>query len=125
MKLDSEHPPDAEGIVDQLYTPYRRSHYYGSSDRLNEPHGAVDHQPTLPPEIATDAAIYVAAVLFCYAVIIVIILGSNLHRFQRNRTTGDYVQLSATTAVQDPQGATTLPADDASSWMDSAVQTTV
>ncbi|CAL4096051.1 unnamed protein product [Meganyctiphanes norvegica] len=125
MKLDSAPPPDAEVLAEPLYIPYRRSHYYGSSDRLNEPHDALDHQPTLPPEIATDAVIYVVAVFIFYAAIIVIILGSNLHRFQRNRTTGDYVQLTAITAVQGPQGAATLPAEDTTSWMDSVVQTTV
>ncbi|KAG0699134.1 hypothetical protein GWK47_025900 [Chionoecetes opilio] len=43
------------------------------------------YRPTLPPEIATDAAIYVAVIVVFYAAIILLLVGTNLHRLRRRR----------------------------------------
>ncbi|XP_068206177.1 uncharacterized protein [Palaemon carinicauda] len=41
--------------------------------------------PTLPPEIATDAAIYVAVIVIFYAAIIILLVGTNIHRLRPRR----------------------------------------
>nr|XP_045610309.1 uncharacterized protein LOC123765670 [Procambarus clarkii] len=46
---------------------------------------AASYHPTLPPEIATDAAIYVAVIVVFYAAIILLLVGTNLHRLRRKR----------------------------------------
>ncbi|XP_042216876.1 uncharacterized protein LOC121862625 [Homarus americanus] len=43
------------------------------------------YHPTLPPEIATDAAIYVTVIVVFYAAIILLLVGTNLHRLRRQR----------------------------------------
>ncbi|CAL4141656.1 unnamed protein product [Meganyctiphanes norvegica] len=75
--------PKPGDTLDQLYTPYRRSYYYYDSRYLSH-HSTKfhDHQPTLPPELATDASIYVAVVFVLYGAILAILLGTNLHRFR-------------------------------------------
>ncbi|CAL4124282.1 unnamed protein product [Meganyctiphanes norvegica] len=39
-------------------------------------------QPTLPPEVAMDAALYVGVIMVFYVAIIVILVGTNLHRIR-------------------------------------------
>ncbi|XP_068206486.1 uncharacterized protein [Palaemon carinicauda] len=46
---------------------------------------AASFHPTLPPEIATDAAIYVAVIVIFYAAIIILLVGTNLHRLRPRR----------------------------------------
>ncbi|XP_066981681.1 uncharacterized protein [Macrobrachium rosenbergii] len=46
---------------------------------------AASYHPTLPPEIATDAAVYVAVIVVFYAAIIILLVGTNLHRLRRRR----------------------------------------
>ncbi|XP_068206474.1 uncharacterized protein [Palaemon carinicauda] len=46
---------------------------------------AASYHPTLPPEIATDAAIYVAVIVIFYAAIIILLVGTNLHRLRPRR----------------------------------------
>ncbi|XP_068206178.1 uncharacterized protein [Palaemon carinicauda] len=46
---------------------------------------AASFHPTLPPEIATDAAIYVAVIVIFYAAIIILLVGTNIHRLRPSR----------------------------------------
>ncbi|CAL4065729.1 unnamed protein product [Meganyctiphanes norvegica] len=39
-------------------------------------------QPTLPPEVAMDAALYVGVIMVFYVAIIVILVGTNIHRIR-------------------------------------------
>ncbi|XP_018016637.1 uncharacterized protein LOC108673341 [Hyalella azteca] len=48
----------------------------------NIPGPSLNFRGTLPPEIAQDAIVYVLAVVVFYAAIIVVLVGTNLHRFR-------------------------------------------
>ncbi|CAL4070846.1 unnamed protein product, partial [Meganyctiphanes norvegica] len=84
MRIDySLAAPKPDDLLDQLYSPYRRSYYYYDSKHHRHHSTKLhDHQPMLPPEVATDASIYIAAVFVLYGAILAILLGTNLHRFR-------------------------------------------
>ncbi|KAF2360365.1 hypothetical protein FHG87_008883 [Trinorchestia longiramus] len=56
--------------------------YPQTSDAEFTPGSSVHFQSTLPPEVAKDAVVYVLAVVVLYGAIIVVLVGTNLHRFR-------------------------------------------
>ncbi|CAL4079560.1 unnamed protein product [Meganyctiphanes norvegica] len=61
-----------------------------------------DNVPTLPPEIATDAAIYVGMIMVFYVAIIVLLVGSNLHRIRCRFSKDKRILLANTQGIIQP-----------------------